>query len=732
MSLDAQQTAVFSLFQAMFQAAPGSTLLQESQSLLQGGYTLAQLAEALGQTAIFEQFYPAALSDSAFAARLVDQLARDTASPTNRALAQAACVDLLAAGLSRAGLIQQLAEVLPQVPSTDPDWGVTAQRFAHQLAVARYFTLDKAGDAPAGTQDFIVASLQSVTAKVTAEPATVTVHQRIFDGTTHFDPDDEDLLSSLGTGELISGSFQFDGDEDWWRVDLEAGVDYTGTFSVATGTARVRLHDLDGSVLATVDQRAVDAPLQAPVRLTEATSFYVVAEAGDASSSSYQLGFQISANDPLAAAQAFSRSLQVEQVATEPTVATRALDSGDHWSDADVSFSFNQSLPPEYVTFEGSRDLTAGWRPLNSAERGIVRDILQDVADMTGLQFSELVSDGDIRFNLVDIPGSVAGFAYYPGSTPVAGDVFYSNDLRDEGNLDAGDSGYQNFLHEIGHALGLKHPFEGAWQLPQDEDYYEYTLMSYTAGRNWLPQFTYDAGAGRLSYVVGAADITSAYHTQFSLYDIQTLQQIYGANLQTRTGDDSYSLNFADHAYLTLWDAGGTDTLDLSAASGPSCIQLAGGTLSSADIHDLDVQLSDTLEQLALQGASGFDDWVADIYAADGDRFYTGEANIAIVAGTCIENLKTGAGDDRIVDNLVDNHIESGAGNDQVLLQFGGFDTIDGGAGFDTVALVENQTTVVVEPLADGSIVLLGNTFAAQLWNIEQLQFADQSLLALT
>ncbi|WP_282756171.1 M10 family metallopeptidase [Desulfuromonas thiophila] len=732
MSLDAQQTEVFSLFQAMFQAAPGSTLLQESQSLLQGGYTLAQLAETLGQTAIFEQFYPAALSDSAFAARLVDQLARDTASPTNRALAQAACVDLLAAGLSRAGLIQQLAEVLPQVPITDPDWGVTAQRFAHQLAVARYFTLDKAGDAPAGTQDFIVASLQSVTAKVTAEPATVTVHQRIFDGTTHFDPDDEDLLSSLGTGELISGSFQFDGDEDWWRVDLEAGVDYTGVFSVATGTARVRLHDLDGSVLATVDQRAVDAPLQAPVRLTEATSFYVVAEAGDASSSSYQLGFQISANDPLAAAQAFSRSLQVEQVATEPTAATRALDSGDHWSDTGVSFSFNQSLPPEYVSFEGSRDLTSGWRPLNSAERDIVRDILQDVAEMTGLQFSELGSGGDIRFNLVDIPGSVAGFAYYPGSTPVAGDVFYSNDLRDEGNLDPGDSGYQNFLHEIGHALGLKHPFEGAWQLPQDEDYYEYTLMSYTAGRNWLPQFTYDAGAGRLSYVVGAADIASAYHTQFSLYDIQTLQQIYGANLQTRTGDDSYSLNFADHAYLTLWDVGGTDTLDLSAASGPSYIQLAGGTLSSADIHDLDVQLSDTLEQLALQGASGFDDWVADIYAADGDRFYTGEANIAIVAGTCIENLKTGAGDDRIVDNLVDNHIESGAGNDHVLLQFGGFDTIDGGAGFDTVALVENQTTVAVEPLADGSIVLLGNTFAAQLWNIEQLQFADQSLLALT
>jgi serralysin len=307
----------------------------------------------------------------------------------------------------------------------------------------------------------------------------------------------------------------------------------------------------------------------------------------------------------------------------------------------------------------------------------------------------------------------------------LAGDVFLSSDLRDEDNLDPGDSGFQTFLHETGHALGLKHPFEGEFQLPSAQDNYAYSLMSYTSSRNYIPDFTYEPSTGSASYTAGMPEKSSAYHTQYSLFDIQTLQHIYGLNLSTKTGDDTYTLTFDDYAYMSIWDAEGIDTLDFSSTTFPSYIDLSGGTLSSIDVHDIDYQMQATIDQLHEQGANGLDDWVADIYSRDGAGFYTGENNLAIVAGTCMENLKTGSADDTVSDNLVDNYIETGAGDDRIMLYKGGFDIIDAGSGFDTVELNDPQTEVQIHSMDDGSILLLGTYFAASLFNVEQVVYLE-------
>ncbi len=43
----------------------------------------------------------------------------------------------------------------------------------------------------------------------------------------------------------------------------------------------------------------------------------------------------------------------------------------------------------------------------------------------------------------------------------------------------AGEHGYTTLIHEIGHALGLKHPHDGAPNLPSGEDNHTNTVMSY-------------------------------------------------------------------------------------------------------------------------------------------------------------------------------------------------------------------------------------------------------------
>jgi len=45
-----------------------------------------------------------------------------------------------------------------------------------------------------------------------------------------------------------------------------------------------------------------------------------------------------------------------------------------------------------------------------------------------------------------------------------------------------GSRGYETLLHEIGHVMGLKHPFEGLFQLEGELDNTANTVMSYTSG----------------------------------------------------------------------------------------------------------------------------------------------------------------------------------------------------------------------------------------------------------
>ncbi len=156
-------------------------------------------------------------------------------------------------------------------------------------------------------------------------------------------------------------------------------------------------------------------------------------------------------------------------------------------------------------------------------------------------------------------------YAYMPGLYRQAGDVWFGTNYNYT-NPVAGKYAWHTLMHEIGHALGLKHGHEtdGAGALPTDRDSIEYSIMTY---RSYV-----GAGTGGYSYEGWGAPQT------FMMADIAALQEMYGADYTTNSGNTVYAWTPSsgntlvngqvaiapggNRIFATIWDGGGKDTYD--------------------------------------------------------------------------------------------------------------------------------------------------------------------------
>ena len=214
----------------------------------------------------------------------------------------------------------------------------------------------------------------------------------------------------------------------------------------------------------------------------------------------------------------------VSQVTTQPASGIdhidALLDNGPGWNwlapTRNVLY-YSFSTSPANPNAGGQ--VTGNVSSFNAAQQSATLAALSYISELTGIVFSAAASGSaaDLHFGAVDIVGAnVAGlcswnYSYSSSGTAV---VSYTADAwvyldnvqwaGENANPSAGSDGYETLLHELGHALGLKHPFEGGVTLPDNRDNTDYTLMSYTR--------------------VGAPD------DQFAAYDIAALMWLYGGD----------------------------------------------------------------------------------------------------------------------------------------------------------------------------------------------------------
>lgn len=338
---------------------------------------------------------------------------------------------------------------------------------------------------------------------------------------------------------------------------------------------------------------------------------------------------------------------------------------------------------------------------------------------LTGNDFQSL---GFVALGVFPSPDFVNAFFFFPGSGVTRadypkpeGDLFFDDYFPGYQHLAPGGWGFEAILHEIGHALGLKHP---------DDD-----------GANGRPTFA-ALGVGAFDTATWtmmhndplATPGPSGFAATPMPLDILAIQHIYGANMSYRTGNDTYVLA-TDGIVKTIWDAGGTDTIDASSLGLGITLDLNAGTIIShgaasvtAIAYNVTIEnaigtdFADTILGNAaanvLDGRGGLDtmrgDAGNDTYLVDatgeavdelpGEGIDTVIAEASFSLPANVENLTlagnegfSGIGnslDNVIVGNGAANRLEGGAGND-TLDGGGGTDTMIGGVGDDIYVVAD-------------------------------------------
>ena len=349
---------------------------------------------------------------------------------------------------------------------------------------------------------------------------------------------------------------------------------------------------------------------------------------------------------------------------SEPEIRAALLEAGFGLGASQFTFSIPTagSTWPRYDA--GSEPFT-GFSVLNSGQAGIFRAVIGLWDALIAPNFVEVADDatsrGELRAAFSQIGATTAAYAY-SGNPQLTGgkvgDVWINN--TDTGDSFArGTYGYEVLIHEVGHTLGLRHPFD-APTLPAAFENSRYSVMSYTIPSDG-DVVTFALAGNSLR-----ASTASVLAVTPMVLDIFAVQDRYGADRTTRTGHDVYRFDQNERVLQSIYDAGGNDTIDLSNFTRPNTIDLRPGSYSSIGEYGLEAQIADWSARFPQ--SAGF---IRQVLT--GSDLFTNTDNLGIAFTATIENAIGGSAADRITGNAAANILD-GRGGDDVLT---------GGAGAD-------------------------------------------------
>jgi len=347
-----------------------------------------------------------------------------------------------------------------------------------------------------------------------------------------------------------------------------------------------------------------------------------------------------------------------------PTNSINGILSGNKWGfswgNRTVSYSFTTNFSEATNGFSSSDRVYLS--RVSEGVRRNVRQILGYISTFINVDFRE-GDNNNLEKGLIRVYNSSNTFyaqAVYPhvadsNLNATRGDISLSPSYDYAGTSSSnngfqsgpGTYGYMTLIHEVGHSLGLKHPFDPPQQLAADKDNTTNTLMTYNA-------------SGRSA-------------STFMPYDIKALQSLYGAR-NYNNGNTDYQFTRIDQynvggislvtstnpTKITVWDSGGTDKFDFSALG-----DIAGG-------YRLDLNPGGILTAKSAYNATR--------YTVNRITYNTTTYGTAIADTVLIENLVNSSSSDEIFLNEASNNISgyklSPNGND-IIWNSNQSDTLD-------------------------------------------------------
>ncbi len=338
---------------------------------------------------------------------------------------------------------------------------------------------------------------------------------------------------------------------------------------------------------------------------------------------------------------------------------------GDKWYRSTLTYSFRDSLKG----YENV-DEVAGFALLPDSAREAVYSIMEYLERLIDVDFVYSgTTTGDIVIGATQMDETTLGYAYMPGGVikDNSGDIYLNSSFSDA-DYSVGGMGYSTIIHELGHSMGLEHPFGDGYAEGVDINQ---SVMSYYSYNG------YDAFNHQYFDVIS--------YSSYSEADIMALQNIYG--LREEENDDMYVLEellfgerivspyigTLDENLYTLYDNGGVDTISLDGVgSDAQYIDISGLRQSVITYNDVTHYVNITDESI-------------------------------------IENMIGSGGNDYIVLNETHN-------------------VVDGKEGHDRVYVNSSNPSVRVDTLGDKVVLSSLSSGVDALENVEKIYINDMFL----